>query len=129
MLAAASTIAGAAALHRVEHAQRVRLDLPHLDGELGEPRRTKGSEPWPRSRDPGDHLLEVAAHALGRELDVALVGQRRAHQRPGAVLGADPLLDRDLDPVECHLVELIAVERRQRAHPHPRRAQVDDQAA
>ena len=54
----------------------------------------------PDAAHPGDDLLEVAPHAPGRELDVALVGERFAHDLPGAVLRADALLDRHLDAVE-----------------------------
>ena len=58
---------------------------------------------------------------------MALVGQGLGHDLPGAVLGPDAPLGGHLDRVEMNLVELVAVERRQRIHGDPRRAQVDDQ--
>jgi hypothetical protein len=88
--------------------------------------RTRGSLSRPRAR-PVDHLLEVAAYPSGRKLDVPLVGQRLAHQRPGPVLGSHALLHGNLDAVEEDLVQLVAVERGKRAHRDAGRVLVDDQ--
>jgi hypothetical protein len=97
LFAAASTAAPGAAHHRVEHAQPDASASATAHREVGERRAHARVARALRAR-PRDHLLEVAAHAAGRELDVALVRERLGHDRPRAVLGADPLVDRTRTP-------------------------------
>ena len=66
------------------------------------------------------HLL------LPDERRAALVGERRVRDPPALVLGADEVLDRHLDVVEEHLVELVlAGHLAQRAHVDARRVHRD----
>ena len=71
--------------------------------------RTSGSPSRPRRRAGLGQLIhrQLVEHLLlPHERGAALVGQRRVRHTPALVLGADEVLDRDLDPVEEDLVEL-----------------------
>ena len=91
---------------RVEQAEDLDLDprlhepLPHVRVAEEAPGRTRVGQLTHR------HLVQHLF--LPHERRAALVGQRRARHAPALVLGADEVLDRDLDVVEKDLVELAS---------------------
>ena len=73
---------------------------PLAHDRVGEPTAGGARLDQALDRDLVQHLL------LPDERRAALVGERRVGDAPALVLGTDEVLDRDLDVVEEHLVEL-----------------------